>query len=283
MSSASPATDAVASAGRFQGGPHQQADISFGTILRRAVLAGLLAGATAAVYVGLVAEDSIDAAIAIEEAAAAADHDADHDAGQSADSGGATQHHGDEALFTRGQQVVGGLVAAVIFGLVIGVVFATVYAAIRHRITVGSETGRMLLLASAAYLVTAVLPALKYPANPPAVGDPDTVNERTLLYFGFLAVAIIGAFAVGMLYVRLAARLDRSAAVVVAGAAALVGTAVLLTVWPSGGDLVADDFPAQLLWDFRLESLATLTIIWTTFALAMGWMSRTRSAVRSAS
>ncbi len=242
------------------------------------MLAGLLAGALAAVYVGLVAEDSIDAAIAIEEAAAAAAHDADHDAGQSTDSGGATQHHGDEALFTRGQQVVGGLVAAVIFGLVIGVVFAAAYAALRHRITVGTDTGRVLLLASAAYLVTAVLPALKYPANPPAVGDPDTVNERTLLYFGFLAVAIIGAFAVGMLYGRLATRLDRSAAVVVTGAAALVGAAVLLAVWPSGGDLVADDFPAQLLWDFRLESLATLTILWATFALAMGWMSRIRSA-----
>ena len=233
MSSAFPATDPVASAGRSQGGSQPQADINFGTILRRAVLAGLLAGAVAAVFVGLVAGDSIDAAIDIEEAGAAAEHDADHDTGESTDSGEAARGHGDdEALFTRSQQVVGGLAAAVVFGLVVGVVFGTVYAAIRHKITVGSETGRILLLAAAAYLATAVLPSLKYPANPPAVGDPATVNERTLLYFTFLAAAIILAVAVGMLYKRLAARLERSAAVVSTAATALAGTAVLLMCGP---------------------------------------------------
>ena len=278
MSSAFPATDPTASAGRLPGGPQQQADIGFGTILRRAVLAGLLAGAVAAVFVGLVAEDSIDAAIAIEEAGADAGPDADHDTGESTDSGDASHGHGDEeALFTRGQQVVGGLAAAVVFGLVVGSVFGTVYAAIRHKITIGSETGRVLLLAAAAYLATAVLPSLKYPANPPAVGDPDTVNERTLLYFTFLAASVILAVAVGMLYKRLAARLERSAAVVSTAAAALAGTAVLLAVWPSSPDRVAEDFPAQLMWDFRLESLATLTIIWSTFGLGMGWMSRPRT------
>lgn len=278
MSSAFPATDPAASAGRFQSGLQQQADISFGTILRRAVLAGLVAGAVAAVFVGLVAEDSIDAAIAIEEAGADAAHDADHDTDESTDSGDASHGHGDdEALFTRSQQVVGGLAAAVVFGLVVGVVFGTVYAAVRHKITIGSETGRVLLLAAAAYLATAVLPALKYPANPPAVGDPDTVNERTLLYFTFLAASIILAVAVGMLYRRLATRLERSAAVVATATAALAGTAVLLVVWPSSPDRVAQDFPAQLLWDFRLESLATLTIIWSTFGLGMGWMSRPRT------
>ena len=274
MSSAFPATDPVTSAGRSRGGSQPQADINFGTILRRAVLAGLLAGVAAAVFVGLVAEDSIDAAIAIEEAGAAAEHDT----GESTDSGEAAHGHGDdEALFTRSQQVVGGLAAAVVFGLVVGVVFGTVYAAIRHKITVGSETGRVLLLAAAAYLATAVLPSLKYPANPPAVGDPDTVNERTLLYFTFLAAAIILAVAVGMLYKRLAARLERSAAVVSTAAAALAGVAVLLVVWPASPDTVAEDFPAQLLWDFRLESLATVTIIWSTFGLGMGWMNRPRT------
>ena len=277
MSSAFPATDPVASAGRWRGGSQPQADINFGTILRRAVLAGLLAGLVAAVFVGLVAEDSIDAAIAIEEAGAADEHNADHDTGESTDPGEAAHDHGDdEALFTRSHQVVGGLAAAVVFGLVVGVVFGTVYAATRHKITVGSETGRILLLAAAGYLATAVLPSLKYPANPPAVGDPDTVNERTLLYFTFLAAAIILAVAVGMLYKRLTARLERSAAVVSTAAAALAGAAVLLVVWPSSPDTVAEGFPAQLLWDFRLESLATLTIIWSTFGLGMGWMSRSR-------
>lgn len=269
MSSAFPATDATAAGGRGPASPQNTSSITFGTILRRAVLAGLVSGALAAVFVGLVAEDSIDAAIAIESSAASAD------AHEGSDEAVDTHSHGDsEPLFTRGQQVVGGLVASVVFGLVVGVVFAAVYAAVRHKITVADETRRVLLLAAVAYLVTAVLPAVKYPANPPAVGDPDTVNVRTVLYFTFLACCIILAFAVGMLYKRLAARRERSTALALSAAAALSGIAGLLVAWPTRPTTVPADFPAQLLWDFRIESLATLTIIWSTFGLAMGWLSR---------
>ena len=275
MSSAFPATDPTASAGRFQGGPQQQADISFGTILRRAVLAGLLAGAVAAVFVGLVAEDSIDAAIAIEEAGAGTPITTRASPRTRAMlptatvttrrcSPAASRSWGDWR--PRWSSV---------WSLAWCSARSTPPSATRS-LSAARRDG-FLLLAAAAYLATAVLPSLKYPANPPAVGDPDTVNERTLLYFTFLAASIILAVAVGMLYKRLAARLERSAAVVSTAAAALAGTAVLLAVWPSSPDRVAEDFPAQLLWDFRLESLATLTIIWSTFGLGMGWMSRPRT------
>ena len=270
MSSAFPATDPTPGA-RGPAGARQNNSVTFGAVLRRAVLAGLLAGALAAVFVGLVAEDSIDAAIAIEEAGAASHAD---EASGSDDAGDGHSHRDDEALFTRGQQVVGGLTAAIVYGLVVGVLFGTVYAAVRHKITVADETRRVLLAAASAYLATAVLPALKYPANPPAVGDPDTVGERTVLYLTFLAVCIILVFLVGMLYKGLAARRGSTAATTLAAAAALVAVAALLIAWPSSPDSVAADFPAQLLWDFRVESLATLTIIWTTFGIGMGWLSR---------
>ncbi len=256
MSSAFPATDTASGDGPD---PASAPSVTFGTVLRRAVLAGLLAGALAALFVGLVAETSIDAAIAIEEAAAG-----DH------------SHGDEEPLVTRAQQVVGGLMAAIVFGLVVGVIFGTVYAAIRHRITVVDETRRVLLLATAAYIATALLPALKYPANPPAVGDPDTVNERTVLYFTFLAASIILAVAVGMVYKRLASRHQLSSALTMTGVVALVGIAALLIAWPSTPDSVTEGFPAQLLWDFRVQSLTTLTIIWAAFGLAMGWLSRER-------
>lgn len=261
MSSVSPATNSPQS---VRPGPRDSQQIvnpTFGTILRRAVLAGLVAGVLAAVFVGLVAEDSIDEAIAIEEASAAADS-------------GAHSHGDDEALFSRSVQVVGGLAASVLYGLVMGVVFGTVYAAIRHRLGTVDESRRVLLLAGVAYVATALLPAIKYPANPPAVGDPDTVNERTLLYFSFMAACIVLAVAVGLAYKRLVARHSRSTALTLAGVASLVGIAVLLVVWPSSPDKVAADFPAQLLWDFRVESLMTLTIIWAALGLFMGWLSR---------
>ena len=257
--------------------------MTYGIILRRGVIAGLLAGVVAAVFVGLVATDSIDEAIQLESTSGTASGHTHAEGGN----GGAAQPEPDgastststsasEPLFSQGQQVVGGLGAAVIYGIVVGVIFATVFAAVRHLLTVRDESTRVLLLAAVGYAATALLPALKYPPNPPGVGDPATVNERTVLYFTFLAASIALVAAVGLLYRQLAPRIDRSAAIVVAGVLAVSAGAALLLVWPASGDSVPAEFPAQLLWDFRIESLTTLTIVWCTLGLAMGWLSRTR-------
>jgi len=42
------------------------------------------------------------------------------------------------------------------------------------------------LLALAAFITIALVPMLKYPANPPAVGNPDTIGPRTGLYLSML-------------------------------------------------------------------------------------------------
>ena len=43
---------------------------------------------------------------------------------------------------------------------------------------------------AAALVCIAVVPFFKYPANPPGVGDPDTVGRRTVLYLALIAVAL---------------------------------------------------------------------------------------------
>ena len=35
-----------------------------------------------------------------------------------------------------------------------------------------------------------LVPQLKYPANPPSVGEPETIDVRTALYFEMMLIAV---------------------------------------------------------------------------------------------
>jgi predicted cobalt transporter CbtA len=244
-------------------------DLTYGPVIRRALVAGLLAGALVALYLWIVAEPTIDRAIALEEAAAA----------ESAEPG----EHAEAPLFTRGQQVGGGMLASVLFGTAVAAIFGTVFAAFRHRLSGGTDFRRVVQLAAVAFATTALFPMLKYPANPPAVGDPDTVNERTLQYLALLVFSIVAAVLVGRLAGWLRSRLDEPtrAIVLVAATIALYGGAIL--VFPPSPDSIDPAMPAGLIWQFRIQSLGALALLWTVLGLGLGWMlHRLSSPVPSA-
>ena len=229
-------------------------------IINRAVLAGICGGLLAALFIAVVAEQSIDAAIAIEDAARA-------QASALSD-----QVDNAEPLVSRQVQVFGGLVAAVLYGALIGVVFGTVFTAVRHRIRAADDFRRSLLLAAAAFVAVVFVPALKYPANPPAVGDPETIGQRTWLYLTFVAASLVLLFALGLAYTQMRERFDQPTSVVLAVIAAVVGFVALMVIWPDSPDSVAPTFPASLLWRFRMESVATLALVWSGLGLGLGWL-----------
>jgi len=235
-------------------------------IIIRAVAAGTVAGLLAALFVALVAEDSINESIALENQFAAEPHD------DGEEDNGHSHNDGDEPLVSRDTQVVGGVVAAILYGLFTGVTFGTVFAAVRHRIRAADDFRRVLLFAAAAYLATSLLPALKYPANPPAVGDPATVNQRTLQYLTLIAALLVVAFGVASFFNQMRERFDQSTSVLLAALVGLLAVTMLLVIWPDNPDTIDQRFPAALLWRFRLESMATLAIAWSTFGLGLGWL-----------
>ncbi|MDP9397787.1 MAG: CbtA family protein [Actinomycetota bacterium] len=201
----------------------------------------------------LVVEPVIRAALVVEDARA-------HASGE--------QH---EEVFSRPVQVVGGLLTAVLVGLALGVVFAVVFARARHRLPGGGDFGRALVLAAAGFGVLALLPSVKYPASPPGVGDPETVGARTLLYLTLLAAGILVLLAVTVIAAALARRgwrhPERVSAAAAAGALLFVA---VLALWPATPDTVPPDIPAELLWRFRLASLAQLAALWATLGLVTG-------------
>ena len=225
------------------------------TIVGRAVLAGIVGGLGTALFLALVGESSIRAAIAVEES------------NRAPTSGAAAITD-----VSRGVQVAGGLVAVVLFGILNGIIFGTVLATIRHRIALADDLRRSLLLAGVGFVSVAVLPAVKYPANPPGVGDPNTITTRTVAYLTLLAASLALVTCCALIYRRLHSRLDQPSAIVVTTLVAVVGYVLLGVLWPQSPDQVPTTFPADLLWRFRLESLAALLIQWAALGLGTGWL-----------
>lgn len=238
--------------------PATQSVPRFGPLLGRLVLAGVVAGALAGIYGLLVTERAIRPALDLEEARAAAE-------------GGA--HGNTEEMFSRGEQLVGGFLGTLIVGVVVAVVFAAVYALVRHRLPGRTDLARVCLLAGIGFGIFAVLPALKIPANPPAVGDPDTIGTRTAIYGGVLLCGIISAMLVAALVSFLRSREVSTATTAIAAVGTLaVLLGLVLGLLPGSPDTIPADVPAAVVWNFRIASLGQLAVLWTALGLAGGWL-----------
>lgn len=234
---------------------------SLKTLLLRGLLAGLIAGLLAATVGYFIGEPQVDAAIAIEEAAAApAEHG--HDAAEPA---GHSYGGEDEPLVSRSGQKAGQFLALGLAGMAFGALLA---AALNFGRRFTTLTGPKLSLYAAGFAWAAIVavPFFKYPANPPAVGDPETINNRTWLWVATVVLGLLAVAASIAAYRALAGQLDTLR--LIAGVAAFVLVTTVGYVLLPGVNEVADDFPATLLWRFRVASLAETTTLWVALGLA---------------
>jgi predicted cobalt transporter CbtA len=241
--------------------------VSFGSVLRRGVLAGVCAGLASAAVIWLVVEPVIRRALAIEEARG--EHA--HGGGQSALGLPASLlAHGDEPLVSRTAQVVVGGITAILVGVAVGVVFSVVFARMRSRLPGRGDLGRALVLAAVGFAAVSLLPALKMPANPPAVGDPATVTRRTMLYGIVLLLGIAIALATNSFDRWLTGRVSGSTRCALDIGAVVVGLVLVFVLVPGTPDVIPSDVPAGLIWDFRLASLAQLGSMWLALGVSFG-------------
>jgi predicted cobalt transporter CbtA len=226
--------------------------------LRRGMVAGLLAGLLAGLFAFVVAEPLLDQAIGLEGS--------NYQEGQAS----ATHTHEDEGeVFSRSTQKVGLFFATGLSGVLVGGVFGLVFAYFRGRMDSESDWIRSLSLAAALFAGAVLAPFLKYPANPPTVGDPDTIGDRTIAYFamvGLSLLAILAAWYVSkLLKERGASAPGRQVAVGLGLVTALIG---LMLGLPATSD--PGEFPAGLLWSFRLSSLGTQLVLWAGLGVLFG-------------
>jgi len=224
-------------------------------IIARGLLAGAIGGLVAFLFARTFVEPAIARAIEFEDAHSAPGHE-----------------HGE--LFTRGVQAnIGMGFGVVFFAVAIGALFAVVFVVAHGRSGgVGPRTMSM-LLAAGAFGCVALVPALKYPPNPPAIGHEETIRDRTGLYLLMLALSV--ALAIGAVWLgrRLVPRLGGWSATLVGASAYVLGVAVVMLVLPDVTE-TPDGFPADLLYDFRLYSLGTQLVMWTTIGVVFASLTR---------
>lgn len=228
---------------------------TYKSLALRGIGAGAIAGVASALVQLLVTEIPIRAALAVEEAREPA--------------AGEGHSHGEEELVSRGAQVVGGMLGVIIVGIAVGLVFATAYALSKRWFAGRTPFSRSFALGAAVFGAVALLPWLKYPANPPAVGDPETVNYRTALYLGVVVAGVVIVWGASWLAERLQDRTQplRVTAVLLAVVAAV---AVVLLAFPAPPDTIPADMPVNVLWQFRLSSLAQLATLYVGLGVVFG-------------
>lgn len=227
-----------------------------GRLLLRGMLVGLFAGLLAFGLARIVGEPQVDRAIAFEEQAAQARHEAPEP----------------ELVSRKTQAGIGLFTGVTIYGAALGGLFALAFAFLHGRLGRLDARATAAILALAGFVVLVVVPGLKYPPNLPAVGNPDTIGYRTELYFVMIALSVIAALAALALGRGLAERFGTSRAIVAAGAVYLLAVILLETVMP-GIEEVPDGFSAALLSNFRLASLAIQAVLWTTLGLGFGQLA----------
>ncbi|MBL1087748.1 CbtA family protein, partial [Streptomyces actinomycinicus] len=198
-------------------------------LLVRGMLAGLAAGVLALVVAYVLGEPSIDKAIGFEEA-----HSHGHEHGQEVE------------VVSRSLQSTAGLATGVlVYGVAFGGVAALAFCFALGRVGRFGPRATALLLSGCALLAVYVVPFLKYPANPPSVGDPDTIGKRTALYFLMMLLSVLLAVAATLLGKRLAPGLGNWWASVAAVTAFVVVIGLAYQFLPVV-DEVPEHFPASL-------------------------------------
>src|SRR5690606_32561565 len=188
-----------------------------------------------------------------------AEGEAGHSHAHADEEGTQAHSHGDEegGGITRTTQKTWGLATATIaVGVALGGIVALIAAAVAGRMGRLSVLGSTALVTALGFVAYVLVPFLKYPAAPPAVGSGDTIGERTTYYFVFALISVAAMIAVVALGRRLAATRGAWTGVVTAGVTYVVVMAVAALAMPTVNEL--GNFPADVLWEFRISSILTL-------------------------
>jgi predicted cobalt transporter CbtA len=226
------------------------------TLLLRGMLAGLVAGLVVFAFARLFGEPQVDRAIAFETSMDRAKGEAPEP----------------EIVSRKIQKSFGLLTGVVVYGTALGGIFGLVFAYARGRLSQSEPRVLSALVAGIGFVTIVLIPSLKYPANPPSVGNPETIGIRTGAYFLLIAISIL------VMALALKGRRHWSKtlgswnATLLAALLYVVIISVLAHFLPIIDEVPAE-FPASLLWKFRIASWETQAVMWSVLGLLFGWLT----------
>ena len=252
----------------------------------RGLLVGAIGGILAFVFARIFAEPQIQAAI---------DYESGRDAAQAVldKAAGLAPEAAESELFSRTVQGNLGIgVGMIAFGAAMGGLYAVAYILACGRTGNLRPRNLALLVALGGFLGFYLIPYLKYPANPPSIGHAETIRDRSGLYLLMILASIAFLILAVWLGQRLKPRFGNWNATLLAALACAVALGIVMALLPSLGHLHANveqygshatetplplkdpqgrivypGFPADLLFAFRLYSVAAQAILWAAIGL----------------
>jgi hypothetical protein len=236
-----------------------------GSLLLRGMLVGLVAGILAFAFARVYGEPQVDRAIAYEEQVSAAAAPAAEPAN--------VEDGAEEELVSRPTQAGIGLFTGIVtYGTALGGIFALAFAFAYGRLGALTPRGTAAVIAALGFTAVVIVPFLKYPGNPPAVGNDETIAYRTGMFFIMLLVSIVAMVAAIAIARRLRDSYGAWNGALVAAAGFLVVVGLVELAMPVIND-VPEDFSADLLWRFRVASIGIHVILWTVIGLGFGTLA----------
>ncbi|MDE1876756.1 MAG: CbtA family protein [Thaumarchaeota archaeon] len=217
------------------------------------ISAGLLAGLVHGMLNIVFVEPYLDTAIGIENQRLFV-------AGEAKDTPQFWQQFSDYRIW----QKQGSIVAGAMLGMATGALLGLVFAYSKNSLPGNSDIKKALLLSVIMWAVLYFIPFLKYPANPPTVGDPATIAFRSATYALFVTISGLGAIGFSRIYKKL----ETKKFLAFAGYAGFIG--LVYVIMPPNPDPIKTSM--DIVNGFREISTATMTIYWIANGAILGWM-----------
>jgi len=222
------------------------------TFIFVSLLSGVIAGVILAGVNYFVAEPFIDQAIGIEVDNRIA-------SGEVVDS--------NELSSYRVWQKEGTFAAGAILGLTYGAILGIVYVISRKYLPSSDDRKKALILAAIMCLSLYIVPFIKYPANPPAVGDPETIGLRSSLYTGYQLASALIALGISILMYKLR-RISYIKYILPIFYLGLVAS--IYAVFPANPDEITA--PMDLVNAFRAVTFGTMVMFYLVLGAIFGIM-----------
>jgi predicted cobalt transporter CbtA len=173
------------------------------------------------------------------------------------------EEHTNYRFWQKGGEVAAGTILGMALGSLLGIVFAFG----RKIIPSGSNLKKALVFSGIIWLVIFMVPAIKYPSNPPTVGDPDTINYRQSLFVSFILISGFTALGLAILYTKIKQSKTSIKFLTVSIIYAIVMICAFVVVPPNPDEITA---PLDLVNGFRIMSMITMTIFWIVLGITFG-------------
>ena len=216
------------------------------------LISGALAGTIHGVVNFAIVEPYLDQAIGIENQSLFA-------SGEEENTAQFWAEHESYRIWQKSGQVLAGM----ILGIAMGSLFGIVYVLSRNSLPGKNDVSKSLILAGIMWIVIYLIPFLKYPANPPTVGDGETVALRAILYISFILISGFGAF----IFYKLSKKFQNNKKYL-----GLFGYVIFIVitffVMPENPDQITA--PMNLVNEFRLMSILGVSSFWGSIGIILG-------------